>query len=301
MGFSKGQKIVQDKKKIASWWAENPMTYGQEHGKTAFREGEETVEVEFGSREFFGNADRQFIEWNRPLHNNRGHFGKIFPYDEFSGHSVLEIGCGMGYMAMLWVGNGARVTAVDLNPVSITQTRKRFKLFGLEGRIQQEDANSLSFPDGSFDYVYSWGVLHHSPDLERSVSEFFRVLKPGGKFGIMLYNRKSFLHLYHTVYVEGFLHGESLFLDRLQLASRYGDGHRQEGNPHTWPVTEEEMRQMITQYAGTFKIKLLGTELDSTFKYMLPGLYYIVPRVVKKAWARRFGWSIWIEGRKAEK
>jgi len=75
-------------------------------------------------------------------------------------------------------------------------------------------------------------------------------------------------------------------------------GHRQEGNPYTWPQTKEEIRQIFTPYTSSLNIKLLGTELDSTFKFMLPGLFFLIPKIMKKAWARRFGWSLWISGRK---
>ena len=60
------------------------------------------------------------------------------------------------------------------------------------------DARQLALPDNSFDYVYSWGVLHHSPDIAQSLKEMTRVLKPGGGFGIMVYNRRSLLHWYKT-------------------------------------------------------------------------------------------------------
>jgi SAM-dependent methyltransferase len=53
------------------------------------------------------------------------------------------------------------------------------------------DAENLSFPDNTFDVVYSWGVLHHSPDTERAVSEVYRVLKPGGEAKIMIYHKYS--------------------------------------------------------------------------------------------------------------
>ena len=75
---------------------------------------------------------------------------------------------------MNWAETGAAVTAVDLNPTSISKTRRRFELFGLEGDVREEDARHLSFPDACFDYVYSWGVLHHSSDIASSIAEMMR-------------------------------------------------------------------------------------------------------------------------------
>jgi len=232
--------------------------------------------------------------------HGRDPFDRLFPYGDFGpGSRVLEIGCGLGTMAMAWAKRGVDLTAVDLNPVSVAQTRRRFELFGLPGRIETMDARALELPDASFDYVYSWGVLHHSPALARSIAELFRVLRPGGRYGIMLYHRHSLLYGYLTRYLEGFLHDESRFLDPLGLASRYGDGARAEGNPHTWPVTRAEFRALLAPYSDDTTIRTLGTDLDSVLVFLLPGLGPLLPAWARKPWARRFGWSLWAEGTRA--
>ena len=193
---------MMNKADVRDWWAENPMTYGDTHGRTGF--GGQAQEP--GSAAFFDALDKRFYDWNEPLHGERP-FSRLFPYGRYGpGARVLEIGCGLGTMAMNWARTGVTMSAVDLNPTSIAQTRCRFELNGLAGDIRLMDGNSLDFEDGTFDYVYSWGVLHHSPDLARSLREMMRVLKPGGGFGLMLYNRKSILHRYLMQYVEGFLH-----------------------------------------------------------------------------------------------
>lgn len=286
---------MSDKQKVQAWWADNPMTYGSIHGRTEYRDGS----FEMGTPEFFSRLDEEFYGWNRPLHGSRP-FDRLFPYETYgAGTRVLEIGCGLGTMAMNWARNGVAMTAVDLNPTSIAQTTRRFELLGLQGDIRLMDANLLDFPDASFDYVYSWGVLHHSPNLERSLAEMMRVLKPGGGFGLMLYNRHSLLHAYKTLYVEGWLHYESRFLGPLELASRYGDGARDEGNPHTWPVTDAEIRAMLAGQARDIDTRVLGTDLDGCFSSLLPGLGMFLPAWAKKPWARRFGWSLWFSGQRA--
>lgn len=283
---------IQPPKDVQSWWRDNPMTYGAEHGRTAYADGS----FDLGTAEFFERLDREFYAWNKPLHGAHP-FDRLFPYDHYgAGKRVLEVGCGLGTMAMNWARNGADVTAVDLNPTSIAQTRRRFELHGLSGRVELMDGRHLDLPDASFDYAYSWGVLHHSPDLEASLAEMLRVLKPGGGFGLMLYNRRSILHAYKTLYVEGFLHYENRFLGPLEMASRYGDGARAEGNPHTWPVTTDELRAMLGAQLPDLSFRVLGTDLDTAFLSLLPGLGMLLPAWAKKPWARRFGWSIWAEG-----
>ena len=284
----------QNARAIQDWWASNPMTYGATHGKTEYVDGL----YELGSPEFFNRLDREFYSWNKPLHSNKP-FDLLFPYEQYAPENrVLEIGCGLGTMAINWARRGVKMTAVDLNPTSIEMTRRRFALEGIEANIQLEDARALSFQDGQFDYAYSWGVLHHSPDLAQSVSELIRVIKSGSGYGIMLYNRGSILYRYAVQYIEGFLHYENRFLSPLELSTRYGNADTEEGTPHTWPVTAEEAREILHPFSRNVRIKRLGTELDSTFRRLLPILGRKIPRVALKSWARRYGWSLWIYGNK---
>ena len=134
---------------VRSWWRDNPMTYGAEHGGTGYRDGT----FKLGTAEFFDRLDREFYSWNTPLHGRKP-FDRLFPYEAYgAGSNVLEIGCGLGTLAMNWAETGAALTAVDLNETSIAQTRRRFELKGLPGRIEQMDARELAFADGDRDVV----------------------------------------------------------------------------------------------------------------------------------------------------
>ena len=287
------------KSEIRRWWADAPMTYGETHGQTEYVLPDGTVEtVEIGGVRFFELADQRFYGWNTPLHDERGAFSKIFDYDRMVGKKVLEIGCGMGCMVMNWAKRGALVTAVDLNPTAVRQTRTRFERFGLTGDIRESDGEALPFDDNTFDYVYSWGVLHHTPGTRKALAELYRVLKPGGTFGLMLYHRHSFLHRFSIWWQEGFVNLESRFLDDLELASRYSDGAREEGNPHTWPVTRREVyRDLVPQFADV-SVKVFGTDVPEILNTWLPNLGRRLPLSWRKALARRAGWSLWITGAK---
>jgi SAM-dependent methyltransferase len=285
---------------VKRWWAEQPMTYGAVHGQTVYHDADGSRQaLEFGSREFFERVDRTFYSWNESQHANGVPFGKMYPYDAYRAKRVLEIGCGMGTMAMNWAIRGARMTAVDLNPVAVAQTKRRFGVFDLEGAILQADGGALPFGSDSFDFAYSWGVLHHSPDLAVSIEEMFRVLKRGGGFAVMLYNRNSLRQRYLVEYIEGVLHGEWRFLDHLELSSRYGDAGRQEGNPHTWPVTPREMRGLFGRFADPLEVSVFGDrQLTNTFRTMFPGAWRLLPQILQQPLVRRWGWCVWITGRK---
>lgn len=287
------------KDEIRGWWAAAPMTYGERHGSAEYVRPDGTIErAEIGSRRFFELADERFYSWNTPLHVGGVPFSKIFDYHAYRGRRVLEVGCGMGCMAMNWAQRGAKLTAVDLNPVAVAQSRRRFEVFALDGEIEEADGERLPLTDATFDYAYSWGVLHHSPAPRQSIGEIYRVLKPGGRVGVMLYNRGSLLYRYTVAFIEGYINMERLFLDELQLASRYGDGGREEGNPHTWPVTADEIvRDLFAQYQDV-RVDVLGTDVPPILNTWSRDLWSRLSPARQQRLAERLGWSLWITGSK---
>lgn len=115
------------------------------------------------------------------------------------GKTVLEVGCGVGLDTFTMAQHGLSITAVDLTDVAIETVRKRFDDNELPGEFKAADACALPFNDNEFDYVYSFGVLHHVADTEKSIDEVYRVLKPGGEAKIMLYHLHSLNEVVHRV------------------------------------------------------------------------------------------------------
>ena len=118
----------------------------------------------------------------------------ISDFAEFSssaGLRVLEVGVGMGADYSRWVQAGACATGVDLSAESLSRAAERCRRMGLQTDLRQADAENLPFQDSTFDIVYSYGVMHHSPDTARCIAEAWRVLKPGGSARIMLYHHPS--------------------------------------------------------------------------------------------------------------
>jgi SAM-dependent methyltransferase len=95
----------------------------------------------------------------------------------------LEIGAGTGYFSLnlLQAGVLGEATCTDISPGMVTTLAANARRLGLEVRAARADAESLPFPDASFDLVFGHAVLHHLPDLGRAFSEFERVLRPGGR------------------------------------------------------------------------------------------------------------------------
>jgi len=104
---------------------------------------------------------------------------------------VLEIGVGLGADHQRFAEAAADLHGIDLTERAVEHTAQRLKLFGLSSRLAVGDAENLAFDNESFDWVYSWGVLHHSPDTPRAIQEVFRVLKRGGVAKVMIYHKWS--------------------------------------------------------------------------------------------------------------
>ena len=152
-----------------------PRTEGSDGG---FRPDLFEALAEVEARSFWFQARNELIVWAL----NRYGVGA---------RSFLEIGCGMGFHTETMVRAGARVTAVDLSPTSVAATRRRLELKGLQAEVIEGDAEHLPFEDRSFDFVWSWGVIHHSSRTGRVVRNIARVLRPEGECRVMVYNRQS--------------------------------------------------------------------------------------------------------------
>ena len=137
-----------------------------------------------GTAAFFAavEAEKERLE---PFEHEFGEFGS------WRGRRVLEIGCGVGTDTIRFARAGADITSIDLTEHAVRLTKRWLELEGLPGAVRRADAEQLPFGDGSFDLVYSWGVLHHTPRLPAAIAEVRRVLRPGGEARVMLYARRS--------------------------------------------------------------------------------------------------------------
>ena len=155
------------------WWEQLPMTY-VDWDKTARG-------VSTGQQ--FALLEAQFLEGNPWL--------KGFPFSVFKNQHVLEIGCGSGVASCLFAKHGAKVTAIDLTECAVRTARANASAQWLALDVVAMDAEKLRFEADSFDYVFSWGVLHHSANANLTFAEAARVLRPGGGGMFMVYHKSS--------------------------------------------------------------------------------------------------------------
>ena len=177
-----------------SWWEHAPMRY----------DWREDIAPPAGSLEYFAEVDRRF--WASVRHYlpwRRVPFDTILDFDTLADKDVLEIGVGQGSHAGLIAPRCRSYTGIDLTEYATSMTRKRLALHGIKGNVIRMDAETMAFPDSSFDFIWSWGVIHHSADTLAILREMQRVLRPGGRATVMVYYRSVWK--YHIM--DGFLNG----------------------------------------------------------------------------------------------
>jgi ubiquinone/menaquinone biosynthesis C-methylase UbiE len=118
-------------------------------------------------------------------------------FTRFNQKKILEVGIGAGTDFLQWVRSGAECYGIDLTQEAISHVTTLLAQHGLKAtEVKVSDAEKIPYQDNTFDLVYSWGVIHHSPDTLKCLTELIRVTKPGGTIKVMIYNRHSLYALY---------------------------------------------------------------------------------------------------------
>jgi 2-polyprenyl-3-methyl-5-hydroxy-6-metoxy-1,4-benzoquinol methylase len=252
---------VDNQEKNKNWWEELPMTY-------ADWESENRIPK---TKQDFLRLEKLFLEGNPFLIDN-------FDFSKFKDKKVLEIGCGSGVASCIFVREGAKVTAIDITQNAIDMTKKNALLQKLKLNIKQEDAENLGLKNESFDFIFSWGVLHHSQNTLKTFEEVSRILKNKGEGLIMVYNKNSLRYYLNGIY---WLIFKGKIFKRYSLnsvQSFYTDGYY---HRHFTPKELEEELKKRGLKCTKISITHMGTR-------MIPFL----PRRLVEWLKKRWGWLL---------
>lgn len=189
------------------------------------------------------------------------------------GKSVLELGCGIGMDTFSMAKNGLNVTALDLTEVGVQTAKNRFEKSKFNGSFLAGNAEMLPIKDNQFDYVYSFGVLHHAANTEKTISEVYRVLSPGGTAKIMLYHRHSINELVHRITKVPFEEKDELC-------------------PVVRRFTANEVKTMFNQFSN------IHLQLEYVYGEGYGKLFSLTPKPLYKFLSKHWGWHIMITARK---
>lgn len=117
--------------------------------------------------------------------------------------SVLDVGCGGGFLSEALAKLDYNVTGIDLSESAIINAKNHAQSQGLKNiNYMVGSALNLPFPDASFDVVVASDVLEHIPDIDKTISEISRVLKPSGVFVFDCINKTWWSYLFHYLWME---------------------------------------------------------------------------------------------------
>ncbi len=263
-----------------------------------------------------------FLTYDAFKFKQEPHILKEINHLDLRGKRVLEIGVGQGAEGQKLIEAGALYTGIDLSPANIARMKERCRLFSLPyEELKVMNAEDLAFPDASFDLVFSHGVLHHSPRIQKIVKEIFRVLKPGGMFVVMLYHRHS-LNYYLSIKILRrvgffllFLPGVPRLISRLMgekedRIRKHLNNWRREGwrylklenwlsratdgpeNVYSAVFSRKEARKLFNAFDN------LAFSVYHLNERHFPLVRHLIPARLKKILAARWGWHLWVRGHK---
>lgn len=243
-----------------------------------------------GSREYFDEVEaRKYLV--------EPHIPGFAEFDRWTGRRVLEVGCGIGTDTMNFARAGANVTAVDLSGESLRLAEERARVMGVHQQVEFVQANAEELAsvlgERTYDLVYSFGVVHHTPHPERALAQMRALTEPGGTLRLMVYHRRSWKVL-AVVARDG-----GRFWRADELIAMHSEA--QTGCPVTYAYTRRQARELVER-AG-FRVRTL--RVDHVFpyrirdyveyRYVKEPYFRLLPAPLFRAFERRFGWHVMID------
>jgi 2-polyprenyl-3-methyl-5-hydroxy-6-metoxy-1,4-benzoquinol methylase len=214
---------------------------------------------EVGSEDYFNEVEKRkyFVE---------PHIPEFAQFEQWAGKTVLEIGCGIGTDTINFARHGARVTAVDLSVKSLDLARQRARVFKLEDRIDFYQGNcqdlSALIPHKKYDLLYSFGVIHHTPNPPRALRQIKAFMGPQSELRLMVYSKVSF-KLFRIMKERA-----SWDMSRIdETIAQHSEA--QSGCPVTYTYTFDEARELLSDFEilELYKRHIFTWDVDHYIKH----------------------------------
>lgn len=239
-------------------------------------------QFEIGTKEFFDAVEKYRYEVYSPWLKQEVQFEK------FAGKKILEIGGGLGTDHIQFAKARAITFDLDLAFEHLKLTKERFQLFNQKGNFILGDAEFNCFKDNCFDAIYSFGVLHHTPDTQKAIDEVYRILKPGGEALIMLYHKQSYFYWFSLFFVKGILRRNLFRMNMKEILSRFVEYSTSGARPLVKVYTRNDARKMFRRFS---KIELKIRQLTQED---FPYIGKIIPISLLNFFSKFIGWNLFI-------
>ena len=285
------------------FWDDSPMDYFGGGLDRNFQNDEDYIA-------YLDKIDNEFktkLELYSPEWIDDEPFSNIINFKSMGGKRVLEIGCGLGFNTQQFSSHGANIVSIDQTFTAAISTMKRLTIYNLKGSVVVANAEELPFKDESFDFIWSWGVIHHTPRTDVVVEEIDRVLDQNGKTKVMVYHRTSLYHWYNIMFINGILKGKLLKMSPQELRNWYSDNHC----PLAQYFSRKTLRKYFTEFDNVrfnayesremFLAHFTWLSLFKKFKPVEKLVDFIIPDVLKRKFLDSFGHMILVSAKKTIK
>ena len=159
-------------------------------------------------------------------------------YKDGRGRKLLDVGCGSGFNAVTMCMLGWDVTGCEINETVVDHARKTVAEYGYDIPVDLGENERLRYEDGSFDFLLSMNVIHYAQSreaMDRTVEEYSRVLKPGGRVLVV------------TTTQDNWLLKNAEYLDSNRMRVRIPGDYRQNEILYVFQ-NQNELRNMFKPY-----------------------------------------------------
>lgn len=186
--------------------------------------------ADVGTRRYFDEVEarKYFVE---------PHIPRFAQFEQWKGKKVLEIGCGIGTDSINFARAGANLTVIDVSSESLALCKQRFEVYGLKARFYQGNAELLDriVPIEQYDLVYSFGVIHHTPNPYRVIEKVKKYMGAGSELRLMLYSKWC----WKTAWIV-LRYGQGRFWKLAELVAEHSEA--ESGCPVTYTYSAPEIR-----------------------------------------------------------
>lgn len=226
------------------------------------------------------------------------HIPSFAQFDRWKGKRVLEIGCGIGTDSINFARAGAHLTAVDLSEKSLEICRRRFEVFGLDADLRQASAEQLSefVTPEPYDLIYSFGVIHHTPNPANVIREIHKFCGPSTEVRLMLYSRRSWKGFWIVM-----SKGRGAFWRKRELTRRYAEAKTD--CPVAYTYSRRDVVKLLEGFdiLAMWKDHIFPYRVADYVKYRYRREWYfaLLPRGVFRWLEHRLGWHTLIVAKAA--